>query len=68
MEGIINLENIFEGEDSQDDDQIFDYSKEGINLKLKTRKMHIGVSRSVWKASIVMAHYLKEEWLKGEEG
>ncbi len=58
MEGIINLEDIFEQEPLPEDDVTQDYSFKNVTLRLKTRKLHIGVSRSVWKASIVMSNYL----------
>ena len=58
MEGIINLEDIFEQEPLPEDDVTQDYSFKNVTLQLKTRRLHIGVSRSVWKASIVMSNYL----------
>jgi cyclopropane fatty-acyl-phospholipid synthase-like methyltransferase len=68
MEGIINLENIFEEAEETNDHLIipYDFENSDIILMLKTRKMHVGVSRSVWKASIVMSNYLQRAYTEND--
>ncbi len=58
MEGIINLESIFEDELGEEEHQIISYEFDKLKMAVKTRKLHIGISRSVWKASVAMSHYL----------
>ena len=59
MEGIISLDNVFEEED-----QAFEtrsYTVGSRSLLLKTNSMHVGVSRSVWKASLVLCALLNDD-------
>ncbi|TNV75732.1 hypothetical protein FGO68_gene977 [Halteria grandinella] len=37
----------------------YDFPVSKIQLQIKTMKLHVGVSRSVWKASVIMARYLE---------
>ena len=54
MEGIINLEDLYEEEDVLET-RHYEFPRVGISLDLKTMRMHVGVSRSVWKSSLVLA-------------
>ena len=46
-------ENVFESEEQQVEK--YQLSKSGIELDIQSRKVHMGISRVVWKASLVMA-------------
>ena len=58
MEGIINLEDVFEEEDVLEVKR-YEFPRVGITLDIQTMRMHVGVSRSVWKASLVLAQELE---------
>ncbi len=58
MEGIINLEDLYEEEDVLET-RHYEFPRVGISLDLKTMRMHVGVSRSVWKSSLVLAQELE---------
>ncbi len=62
----MNLEHLFEGQETDEDHIILPYTFDSLTLQLKTRKQHIGVSRSVWKASIVMSNYLQSALLSND--
>eukprot|EP00347_Sterkiella_histriomuscorum_P006368 403353027 len=65
MEGIINLEDMFDqDQDDQNCDTVTSYNLGQHTLQMKSRALHIGVSRSVWKASIALAHYLDKNYQK----
>ena len=68
MEGIVNLENIFEEVEETHDYLVtpYDFENSDIILNLKTRKLHVGVSRSVWKASIVMSNFLQKAYTEND--
>ncbi|CDW84866.1 UNKNOWN [Stylonychia lemnae] len=45
-------------QDDLEQECIKEYNLGQISLKIKSKSMHIGVSRSVWKASLALAQYL----------
>ncbi len=51
-------ENIFLSEEQQI--ETYQLARSGTRLKIQSRKVHNGISRVVWKASLVMAQYIED--------
>ena len=51
-------ENIFLSEEQKV--ETFELEKSHIALQIQSRKVHMGISRVVWKASLVMAQWIED--------
>ena len=49
MEGIINMESLFDSNEEENEEVVlpYEFPRSKVTLHLKTRKLHIGVSRVI---------------------